>query len=251
MTKDTSERGYKTAPIHEALVEFRFEPGQEWDPTFAGKLHTHESIRSVYTGKPRQQKIVQAQLRAGTEEPTSFQVREGAGRTQLINSDNTKHLSLGSDVLSVHELAPYSGWSSFRPRIEKALQAYDDVATPKGVTGIGVRYLNSITIPSAELTLKEYFTCSPPDINGFPKTMTGFMNRVEYIEDEDIKFVLTFASIEAPTGSLGFLLDLDFNWDGPTVPVASVMQLVDDLHEREGIAFEATITDKAREIFNA
>lgn len=251
MTEGNNDSGYKTPPIQEALVEFRFERGQEWDPTFAGKLHAHELIKSVYTGKPRLQKVVEAQLRAGTDEPASFEVREGTGRTQLINSDNTQHLSLGSDVLSVHELAPYLGWRSFRPRIEAALKAYDDVANPNGVTRIGVRYINSIAIPTATLRLEDYFTCSPPHIFGFPETMSGFMNRAEYVEEGGVKFLLTFASIEASEDSSGFLLDLDFNWEGSAVPLTDVMQFVDDLHRREGIAFEATITNKAREIFNA
>ena len=77
------------------------------------------------------------------------------------------------------------------------------------------------------------------------------MNRVEYVEEGGVKFLLTFASIEAPSDSSGFLLDLDFNWQGPAAPLDDVMHIVDDLHRREGLAFEATITDKAREIFNA
>ncbi len=243
--------GYKNAPIQEALVEFRFKPGQEWDPTFAGKLHTHASIESAYTGKPRLQKVMEAQIKAGPEEPPSFAVREGTGRTQLLSDDGSRLLSLGSDVLSVHELAPYSGWDNFRPRIEAALRAYDDVASPHGVTRIGVRYVNSISIPTSAMQLDHYFTCSPPHADGFPETMSGFMNRVEYVEEGGVKFLLTFASIEAPSDSSGFLLDLDFNWQGPAAPLDDVMHIVDDLHRREGLAFEATITDKAREIFNA
>jgi uncharacterized protein (TIGR04255 family) len=41
-------------------------------------------------------------------------------------------------------------------------------------------------------------------------------------------------------------------WEAPTpLTVDKVMDVVDDLHEREGKAFEAIITDETRQVFDA
>ena len=82
--------------------------------------------------------------------------------------------------------------------------------------------------------------------------MAGFMNRVEFLYDDTVKLLLTQASVEAPEGQSAFLLDLDLIWESNAAKgLDAIMTVVDDLHEREGAAFEAIITDAAREVFNA
>jgi len=252
MTKATQRRKYKNPPIEEALVEFRFVPSQEWDLTIPGKLHQHPAIKDNYPGKPRQQKVVEAAFQTGIEQPPSFAVREGIGRIQLLNDDGKRLLSLGPDVLSVNILRPYDNWENFRPRVEAALTAYRDVANPKAVSRVGVRYINKVTLPKVEIDLGTYFCYRPPTASGLPDRMAGFMSRVEYVYYDGVKLILTQASIEAPTGSSAFLLDLDTIWEGPEpLSLDAVMATVDVLHEREGVAFEATITDEARKVFDA
>ena len=49
-----------------------------------------------------------------------------------------------------------------------------------------------------------------------------------------------------------FLLDIDTLWDKePVADSAKILQVVDQLHEIEGAAFEALITDEARGLFDA
>ena len=52
---------YKNPPIEEALCEFRFKPGQDWDFTIPGKLQTE--FGDEYTGKRARSKG----RRGGTE----------------------------------------------------------------------------------------------------------------------------------------------------------------------------------------
>ena len=233
-------------------MEFRFAPGQEWDLTIPGKLHQHELIRNEYSGKPRQQNAIEASLRIGEEQPFSVQMREGIGRLQLVSEDAKRLLSLGPDVLSVNVLRPYDNWEQFRPRVEAALNAYRDVARPKAVERIGVRYINKIVLPSTEIELATYFRLGPLTVEDLPKRMVNFMNRSEYVYDDGLKLIITLASIASPEGSTAFLLDLDVILEGgEPLSLDEVMDTVDDLHDREGIAFEATITEKTREVFDA
>jgi uncharacterized protein (TIGR04255 family) len=252
MTQPKRRSQYKTPPIEEALVEFRFEQAQEWDLTIPGKLHQHASIKDQYPGKPRQQRVLQAALQAAPGQPAGFAVHEGVGRVQLVDLDAKRLLSLGPDVLSVNVLRPYEGWDRFRPRIDAALRAYAEVAGIVGVNRIGVRYINKVVIPVTNFDLNTYLLSRPSSPPGLPNQMGGFLNRVEYAYDDGCKLLLTQASVEAPEGSSAFLLDLDVVWEGKApLPVDEVMAVVEDLHEREGRAFEAVITDETRKVFDA
>lgn len=74
---------------------------------------------------------------------------------------------------------------------------------------------------------------------------------MEYIYDDNAKLLLMCANVEAPVGRSASLLDLDvIREDAEPIGMDTVMRTVDDLHDREGRAFEVTITDKTREVFD-
>jgi uncharacterized protein (TIGR04255 family) len=75
---------------------------------------------------------------------------------------------------------------------------------------------------------------------------------VEFLYPDAVKLLLTQASIEATDGPPAFLLDLDALWESSEARSPdAIMAVVDDLHARVGSAFEAIITDAARERFDA
>ncbi len=246
-----SRREYKNAPIEEAIVEFRFAPGSEWDLTIPGKLHQHPAIKNVYPGKPRTQRLLQGALEATAGQPAAFNVQEGVGRIQLVDADAKRLVSLGPDLLSVHVLRPYEGWDNFRSRTDSALAAYREVAGVDSMLRIGLRYVNKIVVPVPAFDLDEHFNCGPRTIDGLPEVIANFLTRVDYVYDDGKRLIVTFAAIEAPQGSCAFLLDLDGVWEGARTPMDSAMSVVDELHERMGSAFERLITDKLREVFDA
>ncbi len=145
-------RRYRNPPIEEALCEFRFRPGQDWDLTLPGRLH--DEIRDAYPGKPRQQNVVEAAQQIPMDQPPRLMLRKGLAKVQLFNEDGTRMVAIGQDVLSVHMFRPYqdsatlaSGWDEFRPRLESALDAYWRVAKPVGAHRVGIRFINRIVVP--------------------------------------------------------------------------------------------------------
>ena len=251
-------RRYKNPPIEEALCEFRFSPGQEWDLTLPGKLHTE--IKEGYPGKPRQQNVVEAAVQTTAGKPPNFVFREGLAKVQLVNDGGTRMVAIGKDVLSVHMLRPYQdtedpkkgGWEEFEPRIKAAMEAYWRVAEPVGVLRIGMRYINKVMVPAGKVSVEDYFKCGPPQVKELPEDMNGFVSRVEYAYDDAVKLLLTHASIEAPENHVGFLLDLDVIWETPdAITKYDALEKAGDLRARERVAFEAVITDRARELFDA
>jgi uncharacterized protein (TIGR04255 family) len=250
MAQTTARRRYRNPPIEEALVEFHFAPGQDWDLTIPGKLH--EKVKGAYPGKPRQQRLLQASLRAEIGQPPGMAVEEGIGRVQLIDADGRRLLSLGPDVLSVNVLRPYDGWEVFKPRIDAALRAYAEVSGVEKIGRIGVRYINKVVVPEPNADPNKYFLCGPPVPSGLPSRVASFLYRAEHVFDDEVKLLLTFATIVGEPGSSSFLLDLDIIWGSDSsIGVDLALEKVDDLHQREGVAFEAVITERMRGVFDA
>ena len=250
-------RRYKNPPIEEALCEFRFEPGQEWDLTIPGRLHV--KLSKEYSGKPQQQKFVDVSLDAQKGKPPKLSYGEGLAKVQLFTEDGKIIVAVGQDVLSIHMLRPYqdphrtdSGWDEFQQRIEQALDVYWDEVQPKGVLWVSIRYINKIVIPEDAVEVDNYLKCALPDVKGLPDHQNSFLSRVGYVYDDGVQLVLAQRSIDTPPpNQVEFLLDIDVIWAN-TEPVGKDVALAKavDLRDRERDAFEAVITDKARELFD-
>jgi len=249
---------YKNPPIEEAVCEFRFRPGQDWDLTIPGKLQAE--MGEEYTGKPQEQRVIDFSLQSQGNQHPSVSYEEGLSKVQLVTSDGKRKVGVGRDVLSIHMLHPYqnpshperSGWDEFQPRISKALDAYWKVAQPNGVNRVGIRYINKIIVPQSKVEVEEYFKCALPNVSGLPDRLNNFMSRVEYAYPDGVRLLLSQGSSNVPHGHVGFLLDLDVIWEH-TEPVAQeeALKIADDLRNRERAAFETVITDKARKLFDA
>jgi len=245
-----TRRQYKNPPIEEALCEFRFAGGAEWDLAVPARFH--ERLRAEYPGKPRNQSVLSANVVAGPQAPASLAMVQGLAKLQFPDADAKRLVSLAPDLLSVHVLRPYSGWEDFRRRIKDALDVYRSICAPVSILRLGVRYINRVTPPGGDpLDLRQYFLCEPQPINGLPSQLASFVHRVEHVYEDGIRLFLTYASIEA-TAAPEFLLDLDVIHE-PSSPqsIDGIMDVVNDLHAREGAAFEAIITDKSRGLFDA
>ena len=256
----TQRRRYKNPPIEEALCEFGFAPGPDWDPTIPGKLQA--ALGDEYSGKPREQRAVQVGLRVQKGKPADLQYGEGLAKVQLFTKPRTRMVGVGQDVLSIHMLRPYQdpldsekgGWEEFRPRVVDALEAYREVASPSGVNRVGVRYINKILVPLASVSVRveDYLKCACLEIDGLPQDYGNFVSRVEYIYDDETRLVLSYGLFSTSPKGGGCLLDLDVIWQpGALMDWEESLRIADDLHERAGSAFEAVVTDKARELFDA
>ena len=251
-------RRYKNPPIEEALCELHFVPGQEWDFTIPGKLQTQ--LDGEYSGKPREQKALQVGLQVREGKPENLQFGEGLTRVQLVTEGGTRMVGVGPDVISIHMLRPYqnsshperSGWDEFAPRISTALDAYWHVAEPRGVSRVGMRYINRIEIPERIVRVEDYLKCALLEVEGLPEDYSSFSSRVEYIYEDRVRLILSYGLLDAAPELVTILLDLDVIWEGnESVDRRVASRVAGDLRERVRTAFEAAITDRAREIFDA
>lgn len=253
----TQHRKYSKPPIEEALCEFRFKPGQDWDFTFPGRLYVE--LEKEYPGKPMDQKAVGTGLDVQDGSPPNTTHNEEPVGVQLMSENKRRIVKVEPDKLTVHMLKPYqdpdlkvSGWEDFKSRISVALKAYWRVAKPEAICRVGIRYINKIIISEREADIKEYLQMTLPNIEKLPKKLTRFVSQVEYDYENRVRLILSqgYAGV-SQENSTELLLDLDIIWSPPEpVLQEEALAMVDDLRTREREAFEAIITDKTRELFN-
>ncbi len=250
-------RRYRNPPIEEALCEFRFEPSQEWDLTLPGKLH--EKLRDEYCGKPREQRVVEANLEIrGDNRPPNLDLSQHLAKVQFLTEVGDRLVGVGPEVLSVHMLRPYQdpsqeeegGWREFEPRIHRALSAYWEVAQPNGVSRIGVRYINKIVVPDLS-EMSDYLKTALPVVEGLSGAVRSVFSRVEYLHGDGVRIALVQGSVEAGPGRVGLMLDLDVTWESQNpVGQEEALNRARALRVREREAFEAAITERARRLFD-
>ncbi len=244
---------YKNPPIVEALCEFRFTLPRDSGShflTLPGKLHSALQDHD-YTGVPRQQRM---QTVVANPTGANLKVNDGLYRIQLPNANATRLLSIGQGTLSVSLLKPYTSWDDeFLPRIQKALGAYWDVAKPKNVTRVGLRYINKIVIPAADADPDQYFSIRNPEAGLLSAKVTSVSKRLEFACDSGAKFILAYGLLNPEkAGTSLFLLDTDSIWDAsPLNSAGDALAKCETLHKQAVDAFEKLITDETRKVFNA
>lgn len=241
-------RIYRRPPLVEALCEFQF-AGSDWDWTVPGLMY--QEIKQAFPTK-RQTQVVEFEVQTEGRQ-WSQQVKGSAERMQFFRADESALVQVGPHFLAVNHLQPYPHWPSFKPLILDNLDLYRRIANPSGFRRLGLRYVNRIDIPTTQLDLQEYFNFGPRLPAAMTSTpMDALLLRVGLPHQADGgRLLLTLASApDAEEGNAAFILDLDF-----IASAASALALdtahdwIETAHDRIETAFEASISNRLRELF--
>jgi uncharacterized protein (TIGR04255 family) len=247
-----SARQHKNPPIEEALCEFTFAsvvPSAPFDLTLSGRLQLNR-LMDEYKGQVRTQNL---QTIVMNENAPNIGIQNALFRIQLPTSDGTRLISLGQNTLAISVLRPYEGWENFKPRIDKALQAYWETKSPVSVTRIGLRYINRIITPGLAKEHNRFLVGASARDANIGANLTNFTRREEYIEENGTKILVTQSTLQPVSpDTTEYLLDIDTVWDSESIgDHTRIMATAEQLHDTEGAAFEALITDEARRLFDA
>lgn len=244
-------RVYKNPPIEEAVCEFQFSNPENWNLIHSGLLL--ERVKKRYGGKPTEQRILRVTPPKGEASSALPPSVEEITKVKLNSVDGREIAAIGPGVLSVHLLKPYAGWEHFRSQIAEAFREYQKIGRPEAIRRIGVRYINRIVVPVAKGAPHEFFTTPPYTIPGIECSVDTYAIRGEYSLSGQSKVIVQLASIEAPPNAFGVVLDIDVsrNWKEDSQNMQSALKSVDELRDQERQVFEALITDKARDFFDA
>ncbi len=240
-------RKYKNPPIVEALCEFQFEPNSPWDLAMLGLIY--EKVQDTFP-KRRQAKQLTVSISAGPE--GIEQQVQTTDRMQFLREDEKALIQVGPHFMAVNHLKPYPSWQEFLPLIKRGLRAYCDVASPKSIHRVGLRYINRIEVADQHIELEDYFEFRPFVGPNLPQDFGPFIVgiQVPYEGFRDIlKLELTNAGAEMPN-AVAMILDFDYFLVKPgEVVLDDVFEWLDIAHNRVEEAFEACITDRLRQMF--
>ena len=242
------ERIYKNPPLAEALCEFQFIPNVPWDLTIPGLIYGRIKDRFP---RRKQQAGLGIQLRP-TEKGVEHKIEPAPPRVQFLNQGETALVQLAPDLLVVNQLKPYPGWIKFKSLIIDTFNVYREIANPKGIKRIGLRYINIFEFTSKNLRLDEYFNYYPFIPETMPKALSSFLVRSEFpYSDEKEVLILQLASIIPRDPDLSSLvLDLDYAMIAPEyISLDDIEGWVEKAHYEIERTFETAINDKARDLF--
>lgn len=241
-------RKYLNPPVVEALCEFQFIPRQPFDLTIPGLFY--EKIREEFPQK-EEQPGVSFQLQM-TERGVEQKIAPAPPKLLFFKPDRTALVQLAPDLLAVNCLKPYPSWQNFKPLILNNLEIYRDIANPKALRRISLRYINVFEFDSPEVELTDYFYYHPNVPPNLPQEFQAFLSRVEIpYADGTEQLTLTLGTIiPKKPRSTSLTLDIDYAIITPEfISFENVPEWLEKAHQEVETAFEASITDKARALF--
>lgn len=246
-------RIYEHPAIVEALCEFRFAPSQPWDWTVPGLFY-----REVESEFPIRRQFnpfeigIEARVNAEQNAPLVQNILTNVERMQFVRKDERALMQVGPDLVSVNHLKPYSNWEMFKGMINRALDVYRQVANPRAISRIGLRYINRLEFPEQQSVNIENFLRAMPTVpEDIPQVFMSWAQRAEIpFEQKNGLLVLQSSSVrEQGQKNVAFLLDLDFiTLQAEAVSLDSAMEWVQIAHDEVEKTFEACITDEARQL---
>lgn len=242
---------YPHAPITEALIDLRVELPPELAVAALGQmLEGDEAMKNAYPGK-------EALLRE------EFQFAPGIGASSMRQEAGFRYRSADGkyvcqarvDGFTMSRLAPYENWETFQPEAQRLWTMYRAIANPAKVTRVAVRYINRIEVPLPVKDFSEYFRTFPEVSSDLPQGLAGFFMQLRMDLNEAKSFAIVNQTIleDVKPGRddiAPFLLDIDIfrTVELPTED-DEIWRLMDKLAEEKNQVFEASITNKTRELF--
>ena len=240
---------YLKPPLVEALCEFRFIPGEEWDLTIPGLIY--ERIKETFPEK-KQTLGIGIKMHP-TEKGIEHTIEPIPPGIQFVKKDRTAVIQVAPNTLVINQLRPYPSWENFKKTIMDNFSIYKEIANPKGIKGISLRYINIFEFQESKIELKEFFHFYPSIPQELPQVHGQFFVRVEFPYESNTEVLLLSLGSTVPVekkGTFDLMLEIAYGTvKSELVSFDDVPDWLDKAHERIETAFEASITDKLREKF--
>lgn len=196
-------------PLVEAVCEFRFDPGEQWDWTVPGRLY--DRIQDEFPLREQVQGIgFSLQIDEGFQAAVPT-VQGGLDRVLMSREDGTALVQVGPNQLAINHRLPYPGWEGFSALIERILEVYLDLV-PSSIQRVGLRYINQIpTRLEGQLEIGSLTTLDPHIPAEIDRPLANFYQRYELRHDEPAGILVHQTGMQIfSENEFALVLDLDF-----------------------------------------
>lgn len=245
-----SHRQYKKAPIIEALIDLRVEFSSE--VTLSTLREVQSSVESDY---PISEEITLAQTQFQVGSSVTATASQSTVGYRFCSIDRKRILQAQLDGFTFSQLEPYENWKSLRDEARRLWRVYSAVTQASVVQRVAVRYINRLDLPfdsSGLLDFKDYLR-TVPEVS--PDLFQGLKDYVMQLQipQEDLEALLVLNEAMLPSANqdiVSVLLDIDlFSSVEMLSDSDELWNLLEKFRERKNEAFNACITDKAKELF--
>ncbi len=245
MSDQPGTRVYPRPPIVEAVIEFRFAEAQPLNEMLDA---IGARLQATYSGKPHDQFRTETKISISPDGPKT-EATTVKVRTFLKSADGSRLVGCGDTTLSVHVLAPYPGWQLFLGQAKEAAAVLPEIVRSARLTEVMLRYVDQLRVPN-DAVAHDYLNVLPNPPLGFPQPLKAFQVMVESA-DETTKGRFTVASTRTQDNKAAFVTDAILTRPllDTTLALPAWEATLQDLHAAHVKLFEATITDKARSLF--
>jgi uncharacterized protein (TIGR04255 family) len=240
-------KGYKRAPITEAVVELRLATPLP--------VELVEKVKAQLTDDyPLTPQIVQnITVHPGPVPQPSIEF----AAYRMFSADATSVAVIGRQVFGASRLAPYTGWEAFIGQAQLNWAVWKKIIGWREVVRIGVRYINRIDVPNPDdkpIPIDDFLVFRPvfPKFEGSQGVDLFAINGFLPIANSQFRLILNAGSTASPlVKTTSFLLDLDISQE-VELPKSddALWSLINQIREVKNRVFEASITDSARRLFS-
>jgi len=237
------------APITEALIEIRTQlPANVSAPDLE---NLHAQINTAYPGKKTRKRF-----------EGRFEIKDDKGSVKTSGVQEDSYLFTSADGKQIaqfrldgfafNRLRPYSRWEDMFKEAKRTWEIYRNGVKPVLVTQIGVRYLNSIGIPSRTFDYDDYFTAVPRIPKELPQLLQHFFTRVviPFPDHEATAIVVQTPSGRPDPVNTDIILDVEVLCEHSFDPYDErVWEAFGILREIKNEVFFSHITERTKELF--
>ena len=240
----------RNAPITEALIDIRVKIQDDFNVERFQSLH--DEIVTEYPDKKKKLKWEgKLEIKEGGT-PVSEGTKTVTG--YLFKSTDGKQIFQARIAgFTFNRLKPYDKWETFRDEALRLWKLYRDIFSPE-IIRVALRFINKIDIPIPSQTVldfDDYLAAGPIVPKELPQGVSSFLTRV-VIRDSDIDAMAiitqAFEQIIDPK-FIPIILDIDVFKQKEIISEEEAWQALEKMRHLKNRIFFASITEKAKELF--
>jgi uncharacterized protein (TIGR04255 family) len=243
-------RRYLKAPITEALIDLKVTLPEEFSTDDLAHIYARVSDRF-----PTQESIQTGSLVFQAGPTIRIDTNQQHSGFLFRSKDGVKIVQATLNGFTFNRLAPYDSWEELSSDAKYLWGIYKEICKPTSVTRAAIRFINQINIPAKELVdLEDYLHTVPQVPPDLPQgVLNSFFTQLQ-IPQDDLNCMLIINEALVPRTSPDFIsviLDFDlFRQQIWQVDDEDIWRFLEELRRRKNVVFEASITDKARRLFD-
>ena len=243
-------RRYLKAPITEALIDLKVTLPEEFSTDDLAHIYARVSDRF-----PTQESIQTGSLVFQAGPTIKIDTNQQHSGFLFRSKDGVKIVQATLNGFTFNRLAPYDSWEELSSDARDLWRIYKEVCKPKSVTRAAIRFINQINIPAKEaIDLQDYLRIVPQVPPDLPQGgLNSFFTQLQ-IPQDDLHCMLIINEALVPRTNPDFIsviLDFDlFRQEIWQADDEDIWRFIEELRHRKNAVFEASITDKARRLFD-